>query len=356
MAVPTLLRPQHQLGDFLFQSDMDKLHGNNFPGAMIGGNINMNMMRTSFFAGANFYYSNPTQSASSPLSGKIMNENYANNAQSSGEIMDNAKKSISTEQGPNGERKDSRKKYAEVRKKKYGKKKPGPIMEDVEMIEVSTEDRVKEINLQSEIAKEQEYQDMMNKIYNDPEYFEQHYQSLEYQPALHQAPGPQCEVVIDPSVMQHNPPMYFIIPQHDLQLYNDQPQQALYQPQQQFIQQDPLQYNLENEFHHGEPMKTSTPTAMFLSETSSDYFSDSNPGSEYPSDDEASYDASKSSLVKSLRSSSASPTASDPRWANSSEFCFYGGEFTSSSEDQYSAPGLELDEELNNLVLSIISE
>jgi hypothetical protein len=92
MAVPTLLRPQHQLGDFLFQSDMDKLHGNNFPGAMIGGNINMNMMRTSFFAGANFYYSNPTQSASSPLSGKIMNENYANNAQSSGEILDNAKK------------------------------------------------------------------------------------------------------------------------------------------------------------------------------------------------------------------------------------------------------------------------
>merc|ERR1719443_1468985 len=75
------------------------------------------------------------------------------------------------------------------------KKKPGPIMEDVEMIEVSTEDRVKEINLQSEIAKEQEYQDMMNKIYNDPEYFEQHYQSLVYQPALHQ--GPQCEVVAE---------------------------------------------------------------------------------------------------------------------------------------------------------------
>ena len=321
---------------------------------MIGGNINMNMMRTSFYAGENFYYSSPpTHSASSPLSGKIMNENYANKAQSSGEIPDNAKKSISTEEGSHSERKESRRKYAEVRKKKYGKKKPGPIMEDVEMIEVSTEDRVKEINLQSEIAKEQEYQDMMNKIYNDPDYFEQHYQSLEYQPALHQAPGPQCEVVIDPSVMQHNPPMYFIIPpQHDLQLYNDQPQQALYQPQQQFIQQDPLQYN---EFHHCEPMKTSTPTAMFLSETSSDYFSDSNPGSECPSDDEASSEASRSSLIKSPRSSSASPTASDPRWASSSEFCFYGGEFTSSSDDQYSAP-LELDEELNNLVLSIISE
>merc|ERR1712110_1253541 len=228
MAVPTLLRPQHQLGDFLFQSDMDKLHGNNFPGAM-SGNIDVNMMRTSFFAGQNFYYSSPTQySASSPLAGKIMNENYANKAQSSGETLDNAKKSISPEQGPhNTERKESRKKYAEARKKKYGKKKPGPIVEDVEMIEVSDEDRIKEINLQSEIAKEQEYQDMMNMIYNNPEYFEQHHQSLQYQPDLHQAT--QCEVVIDPSVMQHNPPMYFVMIQDDLQLHhNNQPQ---HQPQ-----------------------------------------------------------------------------------------------------------------------------
>ena len=352
MAVPTLLRPQHQLGDFFYQSDMDKLHGNNFPGAM-NGNINMNMMTTSFFAGQNFYYSSPTQySASSPLAGKIMNENYANKAQSSGETLDNAKKSISPEQGPhNTERKESRKKYAEARKKKYGKKKP-IIVEDVEMIEVSDEDRVKEINLQSEIAKEQEYQDMMNMIYNNPEYFEQHHQSLQYQPDLHQAT--QCEVVIDPSVMQHNPPMYFVMIQDDLQLqHNDQPQQALYQPQ--VIQRHPsLQYN---EFHHHcEQMKTSTPTAMFLSETSSDYFSDSNPGSECPSDDETSSEASRSSLIKSLRSSSASPVASDPRWTNSGEFSFYGGEFTSPSEEQYSAGALELDEELNKLVLSIISE
>ena len=353
MAVPTLLRPQHQLGDFLFQSDMDKLHGNNFPGAM-SGNINVNMMRTSFFSGQNFYYSSPTQySASSPLAGKIMNENYANKAQSSGETLDNAKKSISPEQGPhNNERKESRKKYAEARKKKYGKKKPGPIVEDVEMIEVSDEDRVKEINLQSEIAKEQEYQDTMNMIYNNPEYFEQHQQSLQYQPDLHQAT--QCEVVIDPCVMQHNPPMYFVMIQDDLQLHhNNQPQQALYQPQ--VIQQHPsLQYN---EFHHYcEPMKTSTPTAMFLSETSSDYFSDSNPGSECSSDDETSSEASRSSLIKSLRSSSSSPVASDPRWTNSGEFSFYSGEFTSPSEEQYSAGALELDEELNKLVLSIISE
>jgi len=319
----------------------------------MSGNINMNMMTTSFFAGQNFYYSSPTQySASSPLTGKIMNENYANKAQSSGETLDNAKKSISPEQGPhNTERKESRKKYAEARKKKYGKKKP-IIVEDVDMIEVSEEDRVKEINLQSEIAKEQEYQDMMNMIYNNPEYFEQHHQSLQYQPDLHQAT--QCEVVIDPSVMQHNPPMYFVMIQDDLQLqHHDQPQQALYQPQ--VIQQHPsLQYN---EFHHYcEPMKTSTPTAMFLSETSSDYFSDSNPGSECPSDDETSSEASRSSLIKSLRSSSASPVASDPRWSNSGEFSFYGGEFTSPSEEQYSAGALELDEELNKLVLSIISE
>ena len=231
-----------------------------------------------------------------------------------------------------------------------------PAIEKLEYITTSTEltpeDRVKEINLQSEIAKEQEYQDMMNMIYNNPEYFEQHQQSLQYQPDLHQAT--QCEVVIDPCVMKHNPPMYFVMIQDDLQLHhNNQPQQALYQPQ--VIQQHPsLQYN---EFHHHcEPMKTSTPTAMFLSETSSDYFSDSNPGSECSSDDETSSEASRSSLIKSLRSSSASPVASDPRWTNSGEFSFYGGEFTSSSEEQYSAGALELDEELNKLVLSIISE
>merc|ERR1711915_447997 len=99
-----------------------------------------------------------------------------------------------------------------------------------------------------------------------------------------------------------------------------------------------------------------TPTAMYMGETSSDYFSDSNPGSEYPSDDETSSEASRSSLIKSLRSSSISPAASDPRWASPGEFNFYGAEFTSSSDDQHSNGPLELDEELNKLVLSIISE
>jgi len=359
MAIPILLRPQHQLGDFLFQSDMDKLQ-HNFPGEMCGGNINMNMMRTNFFAGENFYYSSPKPSASSPFTGKIMNENYANKAQSSNEIWDNAKKSFALEEATDiSEKKESRKKYAGARKKKYGKKKPGPIAEDVEMTEVCVEDRVKEISLQGEIAKEQEYQDMMNMLYNNPEYFEQYQTGLQYQPALH--PAAECEVVIDPSVMlhHHNPPMYFIIP-HDLQLHHDQPQQAVYQPQQYVnMQQQPLHYSYENEFHlhHSEPLKTSTPTAMFLSDSSSDYFSDSNPGSECPSDDETSSVASRSSLIKSLRPSSASPAASDPRWTSSGEFSFYGTEFTSPTDDQNSSlETLELDEELNKLVLSIITE
>ena len=357
MAVPILLRPQHQLGDFLFQSDMDKLQ-QNFPGEMSGGNINMNnMMRTNFFAGENFYYSSQKHYASSPFPGKIMNENYANKVQSSNDIWDNAKKNFSLEEAEiNSERKESRKKYAGARKKKYGKKKPGPIVEDVEMTEICVEDRVKEISLQREIAKEQEYQDMMNMIYNNPEYFEQYHTSLQYQPDLHQQAA-ECEVVIDPNMMHHNPPMYFIIP-NDLQLHQEQPQQVVYQPQQHFMQQQPLHYSYKNEFHQSEPLKTSTPTAMLVSDTSSDYFSDSNPGSEYPSDDETSSVASRSSLIKSLRPSSASPAASDPRWTSSGEFSFYGTEFTSPTDDQHisSLETLELDEELNNLVLSIITE
>jgi len=386
MAVPTLLRPQHKLGDFFFQSDMEKLHGNNFPGAMSGNinTMNVTMMGSNYYSGDNYYYTSPVTPASSPYSGEIMNVNYAYNVHNnSGEIVDNAEKSFSLKKAAKSERKESKKKYVETRRKKYGKKKPEPIVEDVVMTEV--EDRVKESNLQTEVTKEQEYQDMINMLYNNPELWEQHHQSLQHQPALH-----QCDSEMDQHVMKHNAPMYFITHQHDLQFHHDQPQQALQhqhvihqnvkqqqqpqqlhhsqvleqefhhdQPQQvlqhQHViqQQQPQQLHhcqgLEKEFHHDQPLKTSTPTAMFLSETSSDYFSDSNPSSECPSDDESSSEVLRSSLIQS--------PASEPRWPSSGKFNFYDTALSWAweSEEPYSAP-LELDEELNNLVLSIISE
>ena len=239
------------------------------------------------------------------------------------------------------------------------------------------------VGKQTEVTKEQEYQDMINMLYNNPELWEQHHQSLQHQPALH-----QCESVMDQHVMKHNAPMYFITHQHDLQFHHDQPQQALQhqhviqqqQPQQlqqlhhsQVLEQEfhhdqpqlalqhqhviqqhqPQQLHhsqgLEKEFHHDQPLKTSTPTAMFLSETSSDYFSDSNPSSECPSDDESSSEVLRSSLIQS--------PDSEPRWPSSGKFNFYDTALSWDweSEEPYSAP-LELDEELNNLVLSIISE
>merc|ERR1711941_68050 len=133
---------------------------------------------------------------------------------------------------------------------------------------------------------------------------------------------------------------------------HDQPQQVL-QHQHVIQQHQPQQLHhsqgLEKEFHHEQPLKTSTPTAMFLSETSSDYFSDSSPSSECPSDDESSSEVLRSSLIQS--------PASEPRWPTSGKFNFYDTALSWAweSEEQYSAP-LELDEELNNLVLSIISE
>jgi len=388
MAVPTLLRPQHKLGDFFFQSDMEKLHGNNFPGAMSGNinTMNVTMMGSNYYSGDNYYYTSPVTPASS-YSGEIMNVNYAYSVHNnSGEIVDNAEKSFSLKKAAKSERKESKKKYVETRRKKYGKKKPEPIVEDVEMTEV--EDRVKESNLQTEVTKEQEYQDMINMLYNNPELWEQHHQSLQHQPALH-----QCDSEMDQHVMKHNAPMYFITHQHDLQFHHDQPQQALQhqhvihqhviqqqqpqqlqqlhhsqvleqefhhdQPQQVLQHQHVIQQHqpqqlhhsqgLEKEFHHDQPLKTSTPTAMFLSETSSDYFSDSNPSSECPSDDESSSEVLRSSLIQS--------PASEPRWPSSGKFNFYDTALSWAweSEEPYSAP-LELDEELNNLVLSIISE
>jgi len=378
MAVSTLLRPQHKLGDFFFQSDMEKLHGNNFPGAMSGNinTMNVTMMGSDYYSGDNYYYTSPVTPASSPYSGKIMNVNYAYNVHNnSGEIVDNAEKSFSLKKAATSERKESKKKYVETRRKKYGKKKPEPIVEDVEMTEV--EDRVKESNLQTEVTKEQEYQDMINMLYNNPELWEQHHQSLQHQPALH-----QCDSEMDQHVMKHNAPMYFITHQHDLQFHHDQHQHVIQQQQPQQLhqlhhgqgleqefhhdqpqlalqhqhviqQQQPQQLHysqgLEKEFHHDQPLKTSTPTAMFLSETSSDYFSDSNPSSECPSDDESSSEVLRSSLIQS--------PASEPRWPSSGKFNFYDTALSWAweSEEPYSAP-LELDEELNNLVLSIISE
>jgi len=409
MAVPTLLRPQHKLGDFFFQSDMEKLHGNNFPGAMSGNinTMNVTMMGSNYYSGDNYYYTSPVTPASSPYSGEIMNVNYAYNVHNnSGEIVDNAEKSFSLKKAATSERKESKKKYVETRRKKYGKKKPEPIVEDVEMTEM--EDRVKESNLQTEVTKEQEYQDMINMLYNNPELWEQHHQSLQHQPALH-----QCDSEMDQHVMKHNAPMYFITHQHDLQFHHDQHQHVIQQQQPQQLQQlhhsleqefhhdqpqlglqhqhviqqqqpQQLHYSqglekefhhdqpqqvlqhqhviqqhqpqqlhhcqgLEKEFHHDQPLKTSTPTAMFLSETSSDYFSDSNPSSECPSDDESSSEVLRSSLIQS--------PASEPRWPSSGKFNFYDTALSWAweSEEPYSAP-LELDEELNNLVLSIISE
>jgi len=376
MAVPTLLRPQHKLGDFFFQSDMEKLHGNNFPGAMSGNinTMNVTMMGSNYYSGDNYYYTSPVTPASSPYSGEIMNVNYAYNVHNnSGEIVDNAEKSFSLKKAATSERKESKKKYVETRRKKYGKKKPEPIVEDVEMTEM--EDRVKESNLQTEVTKEQEYQDMINMLYNNPELWEQHHQSLQHQPALH-----QCDSEMDQHVMKHNAPMYFITHQHDLQFHHDQHQHVIQQQQPQQLHQlhhsleqefhhdqpqlalqhqhviqqhQPQQLHhsqgLEKEFHHDQPLKTSTPTAMFLSETSSDYFSDSNPSSECPSDDESSSEVLRSSLIQS--------PASEPRWPSSGKFNFYDTALSWAweSEEPYSAP-LELDEELNNLVLSIISE
>merc|ERR1719266_886959 len=146
--------------------------------------------------------------------------------------------------------------------------------------------------------------------------------------------------------MKHNAPMYFITHQHDLQFHHDQHQHVIQQQQPQQLHHC---QGLEKEFHHDQPLKTSTPTAMFLSETSSDYFSDSNPSSECPSDDESSSEVLRSSLIQS--------PASEPRWPSSGKFNFYDTALSWAweSEEPYSAP-LELDEELNNLVLSIISE
>merc|ERR1712048_1065325 len=68
--------------------------------------------------------------------------------------------------------------------------------------------RRKSLNLQAEIEKEQEYQDQMNMIYNNPNYFDQYSSDLLYRPEFHNPQ--QDQFLLDPQILLQNPPMYYM--------------------------------------------------------------------------------------------------------------------------------------------------
>merc|ERR1719195_1524382 len=187
--------------------------------------------------------------------------------------------------------------------------------------EESEGDKLKALSLQQEIAREQEYQAAINAIYNSPALLGRHAASLRHQPAqLHGAESqPWAE-----AALQHCPPMYYV----------------------------PLQLQWPHQQHTTtttataatavfQPLTTSTPTAMLLeaASSSSDYFSDSASSGGWSSDDEAADRSSSCSLE---------PVSCDTSYASYLPAAEGG--------DREEDAALELDEELNNLVLSIIGD
>merc|ERR1712045_273500 len=296
MATHTM-RNQQQLGDFLFSSDLAKLRlgktGNK-------ARINMNRLREDQLSSSIFSLDNSSgwSTLHGTEGGGITNLNYVKNKNTAKkerrkDQVDNAKF-----QG-NGKSSRSASKSSKSQTRKELKQKESNRNEEIKVVamdldEDSEEDRRKSLDLQAEIEKEQEYQNQMNMIYNCPDYFDQYSGHLLYRPECHNLQ--QDQLILDPQIMLQNPPMYFIA-----------------EPQRHF----------ENQLLYFPPVDTSS----YSSSSSSD-------------------------LSDSASSSSCSETSEDESSRSSPDYHSYR---YSSEDDENNVP-IELDEELNNLVLSIIAD
>merc|ERR1711933_614075 len=200
------VRNQHQLGDFLVTSDKAKLRLGK-PGNK--ARINMNSLRQDQLNASIFSLDN--SSGYSTLTGTegITNLNYVKNKNTAKkerrkEQVDNAKFH------GNGKSSRSASKSPKSKTRKELKQKENTRSEETKVVamdleEDTKEDKRKSLNLQAEIEKEQEYQNQMNMIYNNPDYFDQYSSDLLYRPECHN------QILLDPQILLlQNPPMYFI--------------------------------------------------------------------------------------------------------------------------------------------------
>jgi len=333
MAATTVLRPQHKLGDFLFAPDLQKFQSDEtnvrpwmFNPIVTAEHelqnnqtyINKNL-KTEFvknLLGENYYYSSSTTPSCSNEG--TFNENYA-------------KQTNMKEQKNEG--KKFKKCIKSSKSKPRGKSSKKPSIVQMELEEDTIQDKMKFLNLQQEIEKEQEYQNQINMIYNNPEYFEHYSNHLEYQQELHHFVQDDQQVILDPQIMQQYPPMYFVVQPSELHHHHHQPQY--------------LPGFDENTF---EPVAMSTTCSTpimsvtsldTIAETSSDYYSDSASCSSdcsVCSDDEIQDMSSSLDLGFNYNIYTTTTTSPVDYHCIEEEVPF------------------ELDEELNNLVLSIISD
>ena len=322
-------RSQHRLGDFFVPPDQVRFnfeHNTEQGQTAVNSfekNINKNQNLVKHYLGENVYYSasNATQVDNIYVAQKQMR------SRDSVEVLDNQtfhQKKPAFKSTKSSKRSKTHKKTL---KKKLLKEERMMTPTIMETDEESDEDRNRELMLQREIEREQEYQNQMNMIYNNPEYFQQHFNHLEYREEFHHPLQQSME-------MDHQAcaPMYFIaLPQ---------------MPQQQEIIQPHFDKEIfasdSGKYFDNMTGKIFDPAAA--EETSSDYYSDSASClSDYSEDDEMSQLREWSSFDNPSTPFSSSPFTNPPMIpAHLQE---YDGDVP-----------LELDEELNNLVLSIISD
>merc|ERR1712062_541056 len=282
------VRNQHQLGDFLVTSDKAKLKLGK-PGNK--ARTNMNSLRQDQLNASIFSLDNSSGYSTLTGSEGITNLNYVKNKNTAKkerrkDQVDNAKFQGNGKYSRSASRSPKSKARKELKQKENVRNEETKVVE-MDLDEDTEEGKRKSLNLQAGIEKEQEYQNQMNMIYNNPSYFDQYSSDLLYRPECH---NPQQErLILDPQMLLQNPPMYFIA-----------------EPQRHF----------ENQLLY------------------------------FPSVDSSSSDLSDSA------SSSCSETSEDESSQSSGDYHNYR---YSSEDDENNVP-IELDEELNNLVLSIIAD
>merc|ERR1712066_595615 len=284
------VRNQHQLGDFLVTSDKAKLRLGK-PGNK--ARINMNSLRQDQLSASILSLDNSSGYSTLTGSEGITNLNYVKNRNTAKkerrkDPVDNAKFQGNVKNSRSASRSPKSKTRQELKQKENIRN------EETNVVAMDPEeDKRKSLNLQAEIEKEQEYQNQMNMIYNNPDYFNQYSSDLLYRPECHN------QILLDPQILLlQNPPMYFIA-----------------EPQRHF----------ENQLLYFPPVDSPS-----LSPSSS----------------------SSSSDLSDSASSSCSEASEDESSQSSQDYHNYG---YCSENDENNVP-IELDEELNNLVLSIIAD
>merc|ERR1712061_96448 len=204
MATHTM-RNQQQLGDFLFSSDLAKLRlgktGNK-------ARINMNRLREDQLSSSIFSLDNSSGCSTLPINNLnyVKNKNTAKKERRK-DLVDNAKFQGNRKNSRNASISPKSKARKELKQKENIRNEETNVVA-MDLDEDTEEDRRKSLNLQAEIEKEQEYQNQMNMIYNNPNYFDQYSSDLLYRPEFHNPQQDQC--ILDPQILLQNPPMYYM--------------------------------------------------------------------------------------------------------------------------------------------------